>query len=79
MVTTRSGIVLGILTADCAPILFADPENRVIAAAHAGWKIDLSRRQGDIRQQELKRPLPEDAPKSFFEKLFAAETPANDS
>ena len=38
MVTTRSGIVLGILTADCAPILFADPENRVIAAAHAGWK-----------------------------------------
>ena len=42
MVTTRPGIVLGILTADCAPVLFADPENRVIAAAHAGWKGALS-------------------------------------
>ena len=42
MVTTRSGIVLGILTADCAPVLFADSENRVIAAAHAGWKGALS-------------------------------------
>ena len=42
MVTTRSGIILGILTADCAPVLFADLENRVIAAAHAGWKGALS-------------------------------------
>ena len=42
MVTTRSGVVLGILTADCAPILFADPENRVIAAAHAGWRERLA-------------------------------------
>ena len=42
MVTTRSGIVLGILSADCAPVLFADPENRVIAAAHAGWKGALA-------------------------------------
>ena len=42
MVTTRPGIFLGILTADCAPVLFADPENRVIAAAHAGWKGALS-------------------------------------
>jgi polyphenol oxidase len=32
------GIALGILTADCAPILFADTEARVIGAAHAGWK-----------------------------------------
>ncbi len=32
------GIALGILTADCAPVLFADPEARVIGAAHAGWK-----------------------------------------
>ncbi len=42
MVTTRSGIVLGILTADCAPVLFADSENRVVAAAHAGWRGALS-------------------------------------
>jgi YfiH family protein len=38
MVADRPGLVLGILTADCAPILFADAEAGVIAAAHAGWK-----------------------------------------
>lgn len=38
MVTDRPGIVLGILTADCGPLLFADGEAGVIGAAHAGWK-----------------------------------------
>lgn len=38
MVTSMPGLVLGILTADCAPVLFADAEAGVIAAAHAGWK-----------------------------------------
>jgi hypothetical protein len=38
MVTTMPGIALGILTADCAPVLFADAQARVIGAAHAGWK-----------------------------------------
>ncbi|MFN3387501.1 MAG: peptidoglycan editing factor PgeF [Allosphingosinicella sp.] len=38
MVTDRPGLVLGILTADCAPVLFADREAGVVAAAHAGWK-----------------------------------------
>jgi len=38
MVTATPGIGLGILTADCAPVLFADPSARVIGAAHAGWK-----------------------------------------
>ena len=38
MVSNVPGIVLGILTADCAPILLADPEAGVIGAAHAGWK-----------------------------------------
>jgi hypothetical protein len=38
MTTNVSGLALGILTADCAPILFADPEAKVIGAAHAGWK-----------------------------------------
>ncbi len=38
MVTSSKGIALGILTADCAPVLFADAEARVVGAAHAGWK-----------------------------------------
>ena len=38
MVTATPGLGLGILTADCAPVLLADGEARVIGAAHAGWK-----------------------------------------
>ena len=38
LVTRRRGLALGILTADCAPVLFADAEAGVIGAAHAGWK-----------------------------------------
>ncbi|MBL29098.1 MAG: polyphenol oxidase [Rhodospirillaceae bacterium] len=38
MVTNRPGLALGILTADCAPVLFADPDAEVIGAAHAGWR-----------------------------------------
>ena len=38
MVTTRPGVALGISTADCAPVLLADPEAGVIGAAHAGWR-----------------------------------------
>jgi YfiH family protein len=38
MVTDRPGLLLGILTADCTPVLFADTEAGVIGAAHAGWK-----------------------------------------
>jgi polyphenol oxidase len=42
MVTRTSEIALGILTADCAPVLFADAEARIIGAAHAGWRGALS-------------------------------------
>ncbi len=38
MVTAQPDIALGILTADCVPVLFADAEARIIGAAHAGWK-----------------------------------------
>ncbi len=38
MATAVPGVVLGILTADCAPVLLADGEARVIGAAHAGWR-----------------------------------------
>lgn len=38
LVTAQPGVALGILTADCTPVLFADAQARVIGAAHAGWK-----------------------------------------
>jgi len=38
MVTDQPGIVLGVLTADCMPVLFSDPSAGVIGAAHAGWR-----------------------------------------
>lgn len=38
MVSNRPGLLLGILTADCVPVLFADTKAGVIGAAHAGWK-----------------------------------------
>ena len=38
MVTRRPGLLLGVVTADCAPVLLADREAGVIGAAHAGWR-----------------------------------------
>jgi YfiH family protein len=38
MVTDRPGILLGVLAADCAPVLFADADAGVVAAAHSGWR-----------------------------------------
>lgn len=38
LVTDRPGLALGVSSADCGPILFADAERRVVGAAHAGWK-----------------------------------------
>lgn len=42
MVTSVPGIALGVLAADCAPVLFADPEARVVGAAHGGWRGALA-------------------------------------
>lgn len=38
LVSDVPGLALGVLTADCGPVLFADPQNRVIGGAHAGWR-----------------------------------------
>lgn len=42
MVTATGGVVLGVLAADCGPVLFADAKHGVIGAAHAGWKGALT-------------------------------------
>jgi len=42
MATTAPGIALGVLAADCAPVLLADATARVVGAAHAGWKGAIS-------------------------------------
>jgi polyphenol oxidase len=42
MVTAVTGIALGVLAADCAPVLFADPGAGVIGAAHGGWRGALA-------------------------------------
>ena len=63
LVTATPGLGLAILTADCQPVLFADPVARVIGAAHAGWRgardgvleatvaamVALGARRGDIQ------------------------------
>lgn len=59
LVTDQPGVVLGIVTADCAPVLFADRQAGIVAAAHAGWRgahggvlettIDLMERLGAVR------------------------------
>jgi len=61
MVTDRPGVLLGILTADCVPVLFADEEAGVVGAAHAGWRgavagvtdatIRLMERDGAVRDR----------------------------
>ncbi|WP_239020266.1 peptidoglycan editing factor PgeF [Novacetimonas pomaceti] len=38
MVCARPGLALGVITADCAPVLFSDGRGRVVGAAHAGWR-----------------------------------------
>ncbi len=42
LVTRTRGLALGVLTADCGPVLFADEKARVIGACHAGWKGAVS-------------------------------------
>ena len=42
LVTRTAGLALGVSTADCGPVLFVDPNARVIGAAHAGWKGALT-------------------------------------
>ncbi len=42
MVTKTKGLALGVLSADCVPVLFADPQAGIVGAAHAGWRGALT-------------------------------------
>ena len=93
IVTDRPGLALGILTADCTPILFADRQAGVIGAAHAGWKgafggviestLDLMERHGADRTRIAAAIGPVIARKSYevdeaFLRRFAEADPEND-
>jgi polyphenol oxidase len=43
LATKRPGLLLGVRTADCSPVLVVDPKKRVVAAIHAGWRGTLAR------------------------------------
>lgn len=93
LVTDQPGVLLGILTADCAPVLFADVEARVVGAAHAGWKgalagvtdrtIEAMERLGARRDRIAAAVGPCIARASYevdwaFQERFCAEDPANE-
>lgn len=92
LVTDRPGTVLGVLTADCAPVLLADSEAGVVGAAHAGWRgalagvtdsaIAAMERLGAERDRIAAAVGPCIGPASYqvdeaFRERFLAQDPAN--
>lgn len=92
LVTDRPGIALGVMAADCAPVLLADAKAGVIGAAHAGWKgalggvvqatIDAMERLGARREQIVASVGPCIGPRSYevgpeFPAPFLAQDGAN--
>ena len=92
LVTRTPGLALGALSADCAPILFADPEARVVASAHAGWRgalggvvaetVAAMTRQGARPGRIVAAVGPCIGPQSYevgleFQDRFLAETPGS--
>jgi purine-nucleoside/S-methyl-5'-thioadenosine phosphorylase / adenosine deaminase len=69
-ITSQSGLLLAVQTADCVPILLVDSKKRVIAAIHAGWRGTLAR----IAQKAIGRMQMEFS--SRPENIFAAIGPA---
>jgi hypothetical protein len=62
LTTDQAGILLGIMTADCIPVLVADPVRRAVAAFHAGWRGTVQRivELGIARMQSEYGSLPSD-------------------
>lgn len=93
LVTDRPGLALGILTADCTPVLLADREAGIVGAAHAGWKgaiggvtdsaIAAMEKLGAKRERIAAAIGPCIARASYevddgFAKRFEADDPANE-
>jgi len=56
LVTAKEAQIIGVRTADCVPVLFADAEKRVVAVAHAGWRgtvAEIARRTVERMRQEF--------------------------
>lgn len=94
MVTATPGLALGVLTADCGPVLFADAEAGVIGAAHAGWKgavggvlentVAAMERLGAKRSRIIAVLGPSISQRNYevgpeFIERLTAESPANDA
>jgi YfiH family protein len=92
MVTSEPGVALGVLSADCAPVLLADQQRQVIGAAHAGWRgalagvveatIEAMERLGARREHMRAAVGPCIARQSYevgpeFPAPFLAQDPAN--
>jgi polyphenol oxidase len=93
LVTDRPGVVLGVMAADCAPVLLADPDAQVIGAAHAGWKgalggvvqatVAAMEKLGARRERVIAVVGPCIGPASYevgpeFPAPFLAQDPANE-
>jgi YfiH family protein len=93
MVTAAAGLALGILTADCAPVLFADLHRAVIGACHAGWRgalagvtdatVEAMERLGAHRDAIVAAIGPAIGPTSYevgpeFPGRFLEQSPANE-
>jgi YfiH family protein len=92
LVTAKSGVALGLLTADCAPVLLVDEHAGVIGAAHAGWRGALAGILGSVvgametlgaKPEKIQAVIgPAIGPGSYevgpeFPPLFQAQDPAN--
>lgn len=93
LVTAQKGIAISVLTADCAPVLFAAKKARIVGAAHAGWKGALSGVMAEtVKAMVALGAKPDDisaaigpciGPQSYevsagFEKPFLEQDAAND-